>query len=166
MHQHHNLFLHNKQMGLMPLHLLTDVYFKHPAMIIGDVIINIIVPVPSEIIFPAWGGLCLLSPCSIAAAGFVVCASLEALSLCPDGLSRLSLPESLSAVLCQRGCSVQCALAAGSCLSVLWYTLLGARAPHCSFSADTVGRKLIYPEESTPWPGSWLQMQAAGRLVC
>lgn len=46
MHQYHSLFLCNKQMGLMPLHFLTDVYFNNPAMIIAD-IINIIVTMSS-----------------------------------------------------------------------------------------------------------------------
>lgn len=47
MHQYHNLFLNNEQMGLMPLHFLNDVYFNNPAMIIADIIISIIVTVSS-----------------------------------------------------------------------------------------------------------------------
>lgn len=108
MHQHHNLFLHNKQMGLMPLHLLTDVYFKHPAMIIGDVIINIIVPVPSLDDISSMGRfvfaqslfhsscriccvVCLYKPCPCALMGSAVClCSSPSVLFCARGAAQCS----------------------------------------------------------------------------
>lgn len=151
MHQHHNLFLHNKQMDLMLLHLLADVYFNNPAMIIADVIINIIVPVSSldhiysmgrfvfdQSLFDRSCSIC----CTYPSKNPVPCALMGS-DICLCFCSSL-----FSAFLYPRGCSVQCGLAAERCLSVVLYKLLGARVPPCSFSADTMSRKLYLTWEN------------------
>lgn len=73
MPRYHSLFLQNKQMALMPLHFLTAVYFNNPAMIIADIIIKIIVTVSSlDHIYDMGIFVCLISPCFIEVAVFVV----------------------------------------------------------------------------------------------
>lgn len=81
MHQYHNLFVCNKQMGLIPLHFLTDVYFTNPAMIIADVIINIIVTMSLLDHIYSVGIFLLDQSIFIEVAVFIVFAFLKTLSL-------------------------------------------------------------------------------------
>lgn len=65
-------------MALMPLHFLTAVYFNNPAMIIADIIINIIVMVSSlHHIYNMGIFVCLISPYFIEVAVFVIYAFLK-----------------------------------------------------------------------------------------